>query len=177
MKTEMDGLILQFLFWLEWWYQSIYWRGTELLRWNNRVGRFWRQTCQLHYLPLDENNSSETQFHSIYYFSVPGMLSRRNLCRGIIEVKRESTRTKRNSSIPNTIKSINLSYTFSLNRWSPRHAKTKRSQGNHRCTQMQTPPRSSTTVSSRTGLVYVTGDPSERSPTRHKWCTPSRHWL
>jgi hypothetical protein len=32
---------------LEWWYKSIYWRGTELLRWNNRVGRFWRQTCQL----------------------------------------------------------------------------------------------------------------------------------
>ena len=39
---------------------------------------------------LDENKSSETQFHSIYYFSVPGMLSRRNLCRGIIEVKWES---------------------------------------------------------------------------------------
>ena len=86
----------------------------------------------------------------------------------------ESTRTKRNSSIPSTIKSINLSYTFSLNRWSPRHAKTKRSQGNHRCTQMQTPPRSSTTVSSWTGLVYVTGDPSERSPT---WHTVEKHKL
>jgi hypothetical protein len=116
-------------------------------------------------------------FYTKNYVSVPGinnMLSRRNLCRGIFEVKRELTRTKRNSSIPNTIKSINLSYTFSLNRWSPRHAKTKRSQGIHWCTQMQIPPRSSTTVSSWTGLVYVTGDPSERSPT---WHTVEKHKL